>query len=529
MVRRRRWVAVTTSGTVVCLAAGLVAAAAGSSPGTTGRYPQGSGAPVPARLTSYSGGSAPAAIAPTGSGRGFWVASTDGTVTTEGDAPSYGDVSALQLAEPVVSIGATPGAHGYWLLGGDGGVFTFGDARYYGSTGGIHLNGQALQISGTPTGNGYWFVARDGGVFTFGDARFFGSTGAMRLNQPVVGMASSADGGGYWLVARDGGVFTFGDARFFGSTGAIHLNQPVVGMAATPDGGGYWLVARDGGIFTFGDAVFHGSGGGSPLPAPVIGIVASPDNGGYWLVLGNGQVRSFGDAVAMNTTPVTGTGYSLVGQVVGLDPGHNAGNGSNPGYINRPVWNGRESEPCDTTGTATAAGFTEASFNFDVATRLAGILRALGATVALTRPDNNGVGPCITDRAQIINASGADATLDIHADGGPVSGRGFTVLEPVADGPNNEVVAPSAGLASTVRNLFQALGAEPVSNYYGVNGLQPRSDLAGLNLTTVPKVLIECANMRNPTDAANVSNPSWRQNASAALAAALSQFLVGFA
>ncbi|HEX4865070.1 MAG TPA: N-acetylmuramoyl-L-alanine amidase, partial [Acidimicrobiales bacterium] len=255
----------------------------------------------------------------------------------------------------------------------------------------------------------------------------------------------------------------------------------------------------------------------------------SPDGGGYWILLGNGQVRPFGDAAALNTPPVSGTGFSLVGQVVGLDPGHDGANGADPGYINQLVWNGREFEPCDTTGTATGVGYTEASFNFDVATRLAGILRSLGATVVLTRPDNSGVGPCVTQRAQIVNASGADASLDIHADGGPPSGRGFTVLEPVADGPNNPVIGPSAGLASTVRDLFQALAAEPVSNYYGVNGLQPRADLAGLNLTTVPKVLIECANMRNPTDAANVSNPGWRQNAAGALAAALSRYLVGFA
>ena len=47
----------------------------------------------------------------------------------------------------------------------------------------------------------------------------------------------------------------------------------------------------------------------------------------------------------------------------------------------------------------------------------------------------------------------------------------------------------------------------PVSNYDGVDGLQPRNDLAGLNLTTVPKVLIECGNMQNATDAALLVTP----------------------
>jgi hypothetical protein len=42
---------------------------------------------------------------------------------------------------------------------------------------------------------------------------------------------------------------------------------------------------------------------------------------------------------------------------------------------------------------------------------------------------------------------------------------------------------------------------EPISSYDGVNGIQVRDDLAGLNLSTVPKVLIECGKMRNATDA----------------------------
>jgi N-acetylmuramoyl-L-alanine amidase len=257
-------------------------------------------------------------------------------------------------------------------------------------------------------------------------------------------------------------------------------------------------------------------------------LVATSTGQGYWLVLGNGQVKAFGDAASIDSPPVATSGFSLVGQVVGLDPGHNGGNGADPAYIDQPVWNGRETESCDTTGTATAAGYTEAAFNFDVATRLAAVLRSYGATVVLTRTDNDGVGPCVTTRAQIINAAASDAALDIHADGGPPGGRGTTVLEPVADGPNDAVIQASDHLARVVQQRFQASTGEPPSDYYGVDGLQPRDDLAGLNLTTVPKVLIECANMGNATDAALVSDPSWRQSAAGGLATALSEYLIGF-
>ncbi|MGH9057308.1 MAG: N-acetylmuramoyl-L-alanine amidase, partial [Acidimicrobiales bacterium] len=416
----------------------------------------------------------------------FWVASTDGAVTAEGRATLHGDASALPLNAPVVGISTTADGGGYWLVGGDGGVFTYGDAGFYGSTGG------------------------------------------MRLNQPVVGMAATRAGAGYWLVARDGGVFSFGEAQFFGSMGGVHINQPVVGMAATPSGGGYWLVARDGGIFSFGNARFYGSLGGTPLPAPVIGMVATDSGGGYWLVLGNGQVRAFGDAASVTTSPIPSSGYSLVGEVVTIDPGHNGGNGADLAYIHQQVWNGREYEDCDTTGTETDAGYTEAAFNFDVATRLAAVLRSLGATVVMTRSTNDGVGPCVDQRAFIGNNAGSDAVIDIHADGGPPGGRGVAVLEPVPDGPNDAVIGSSDSLAVDVRDAFVAGTGEPVSNYDGVDGLQPRDDLAGLNLTTVPKALIECANMRNASDAALVTDPGWRQGAAESLARGLSQFLIGY-
>jgi N-acetylmuramoyl-L-alanine amidase len=277
-------------------------------------------------------------------------------------------------------------------------------------------------------------------------------------------------------------------------------------MASAPGGTGYWLVARDGGVFTYGDAAFEGSLGGTPVPGPVVGIAGAPGGAGYWLAVGS---------------------LPLAGKVVGIDPGHNGLNYTAPQVIDAPVFNGTGDEPCDTTGTATDDGYTEAQFNFDVATDLEGDLEAEGATVVLTRPNNDGVGPCVTTRAAILNDADADAAVDIHADGGPPDGRGFAVLEPVADGPNNAVIGSSAALAAEMRNTVAADTPMPVSTYDGTDGLEPRSDLAGLNLTTVPKVLIECGNMRNGTDAALLVTPGFQQEIAAAMAQALTQFLTG--
>ena len=240
------------------------------------------------------------AAAPTPDGKGFWMAWSNGQVTTAGDATWLGDLAGRSLNGPVVGIASTPSGHGYWLLGRDGGVFTFGDAGFYGSTGNMRLNAPALQMVSAPNGGGYDFVAGDGGVFNFGNAGFFGSTGSMRLNQPVVGMTLAPEGNGYWLVAQDGGVFNFGNAGFYGSTGGMRLNQPVVGVARTKDGAGYWLVARDGGVFNFGDAPFYGSGVGQTAGSPAVGLVATGDGGGYWIVLSDGRIISVGDATAFS-------------------------------------------------------------------------------------------------------------------------------------------------------------------------------------------------------------------------------------
>ena len=208
-------------------------------------------------------------------------------------AKYYGS-PAGHLSAPVVSMAATPSGNGYWLAASDGSVYSYGDAHFYGSMGGHPLTQPVVGMAATISGHGYWLVARDGGIFSFGDARFYGSMGGLHLNQPIVGMSQTHSGHGYWMVASDGGIFSFGDARFYGSTGALHLVRPVVGMATTASGHGYWMVASDGGIFSFGDALFYGSTGGLAIPAPIAGM--APAGHGYWLVGADGTVYSFGQA-----------------------------------------------------------------------------------------------------------------------------------------------------------------------------------------------------------------------------------------
>jgi N-acetylmuramoyl-L-alanine amidase len=239
------------------------------------------------------------------------------------------------------------------------------------------------------------------------------------------------------------------------------------------------------------------------------------------------------DASSASTGPAgapsasaTAPGRPLAGQVIVLDPGHNGDNWAHPAIINRLVNIITEMKPCDTTGTETDAGYTEAAFNFNVAIRVARLLRTEGATVILTRTNNHGVGPCITQRAAIGNRAHADAAISIHADGGPPGGSGFDVIEPgLVPGHTNGILAPSHRLALDIRNAYHRITHEPYADYVGHDALDVRTDLGGLNLSTVPKVFIECGNMRNASDAAKLSSAAFRQRIAVALAAGFTAFL----
>lgn len=218
----------------------------------------------------------------------------------------------------------------------------------------------------------------------------------------------------------------------------------------------------------------------------------------------------------------------LAGDVVAIDPGHNGGNAAHPDIVNQLVNVITEQKPCDTTGTETDAGYPEHAFSFDVASRLAAILRKQGARVVLTRDNDTGTGPCITQRAAIGNRAHADAAISIHADGGPPGGTGFEVIEPgLVPGYTDKIIAPSRRLGLDIRAAYHTNTGEPYSDYLGTDGLDVRTDLGGLNLSAVPKVFIECANMRNSADAARLTSAAFRQRVAAALAAGLVAFLHG--
>jgi N-acetylmuramoyl-L-alanine amidase len=207
-----------------------------------------------------------------------------------------------------------------------------------------------------------------------------------------------------------------------------------------------------------------------------------------------------------------------------LDPGHNGGNAAHPDVINAPVPDGAGgTKPCNTTGTATDAGYPEHAFTWDVALRARALLSAAGVAVVLTRRNDTGVGPCVDARARLAGQVGAAAFVGIHGDGAPPGGYGFHVITSGLQPAGPAVAAATRTLAGDVRDAMTAV--EPVSTYLGNRGLDVRTDLAGLNLNRVPAVYVECGNMRNASDAARMSSAAGRQAIAGRLAAGILAFL----
>ncbi|SNX58092.1 N-acetylmuramoyl-L-alanine amidase [Streptomyces sp. TLI_55] len=222
----------------------------------------------------------------------------------------------------------------------------------------------------------------------------------------------------------------------------------------------------------------------------------------------------------------------LKGKVVVIDPGHNPSNFQHTAEINKKVNIGTNWKECDTTGTSTNSGYTEAKFTLDVAHRLRTLLEQQGATVKLTQDGDRPYGPCVDERARIGNKAHADAVVSIHADGAGAGQRGFHVILPgsvhAGAADTRPIVASSADLGERIAgNFVRATGSAP-SNYVGDGtGLVTRKDLGGLNLSTVPKVFIECGNMRDTKDAAQLTSGAWRQKAAQGISEGIVSFLRG--
>ncbi|MDQ2635731.1 MAG: Rv3717 family N-acetylmuramoyl-L-alanine amidase [Actinomycetota bacterium] len=212
---------------------------------------------------------------------------------------------------------------------------------------------------------------------------------------------------------------------------------------------------------------------------------------------------------------------NIAGKIVFLDPGHN---GANDDSIGRQVPTGRgDTKDCQASGTATDDGYAEHTFAWDTTLRIRQALTKLGVRTAMSRGNDNALGPCVDERAALANSLKPNAIVSVHADGGPPTGRGFHVL--YSSPPLNEAQAgPSPRFAQIMRDQLKTSGFVPAT-YIGSGGLNPRSDIAGLNLAQYPSILVELGNMKNPVDSALMKTPEGRQKYADAVVRGIAGFL----
>jgi N-acetylmuramoyl-L-alanine amidase len=215
-------------------------------------------------------------------------------------------------------------------------------------------------------------------------------------------------------------------------------------------------------------------------------------------------------------------------RTVVLDPGHNGGNSTHLRQINRLVYAGYgRYKPCNTTGTATNAGYPEHAFTWAVANRVRRVLIAHHVHVIMTRSSDTGVGPCVNRRAAIESTRGVSAAVAIHADGAASSDHGFHLCvdsrRPEGAGPRT--VGFTRNLNGALHRSLAASSGLTVANYVGRNGYYYRDDLAGLNLSKSPTAFLELGNMRNASDAAKQSSAAGRGRIAAAIARGILAYL----
>ena len=219
----------------------------------------------------------------------------------------------------------------------------------------------------------------------------------------------------------------------------------------------------------------------------------------------------------------------LAGTTIVVDPGHQLGNHNFPAQINRLVPAGGFSKPCNTTGTSTAGRYPEATFAWDVSRRLRSALESLGATVVMTRTSNreDRWGPCVDVRGRAGNRIDADLKVSVHGDGSYAAGaRGFHVIAPADRAPwTSDIHRPSLRLARDVRAGLLAADFQVANYIAGGDGLDVRSDLATLNLSDVPTVMVDLGNMRNPRDARRMTSDRVRSAYAAGLGSGVRRFL----
>jgi N-acetylmuramoyl-L-alanine amidase len=153
--------------------------------------------------------------------------------------------------------------------------------------------------------------------------------------------------------------------------------------------------------------------------------------------------------------------------------------------------------------------WSEANIAFDIATRVEGRLTALGATAFLSRPADLNMALDEQARAEFSNAAGADLVISIHAD---------ALANEAARGVATYFFGNATTHSSVGQRLAQLIQDEIVTRTDLPDGRVHGKTWDLLRWTTMPAVRVEIGYLSNPTDAARLSDPGFRDVVAEAIA-----------
>ncbi len=185
------------------------------------------------------------------------------------------------------------------------------------------------------------------------------------------------------------------------------------------------------------------------------------------------------------------TSLPLAGCVIGIDPGHQ----KHGNYDKEPVAPGSSTTKAKVS-SGTQGRFTrvpEYVLNLEVGLKLRDSLKALGATVIMSRTSHN-VDISNAKRARMMNDVPVDCWIRIHADGSDdASKHGMHMLVPSGkmNTSDKSVIKDSVKFGDTLLDeIIAATGAKDL-------GLQYRDDQTGFCWSAVPVCTIEMGYMTN--------------------------------
>ena len=202
-------------------------------------------------------------------------------------------------------------------------------------------------------------------------------------------------------------------------------------------------------------------------------------------------------------TPTPTPQPPLYGITIGIDPGHQ----TRPDYATEPIGPDTEeqTEKCTAGTRGIASNVYEYEVNLSVAKKLVPLLEAKGATVVLTRTEND-VNLSERERAGIINAYAVDLAILLHCNGtDDTSVRGAFVLV-----PSRERTATFSENVRAAKEIVSAYCERTGIAQRSHNGVAYRDDLTCFNWCERPVVCLEMGHLSNETEDLLLTNDAFQ-------------------